>query len=728
VSLKKTVLSFLLLIFSLSAFAKNKIVNLNIAYKTVNFAGKNVKAIAINNQIPGPVLHFKEGDHVVINVHNHLDEGTAVHWHGLLVPWQMDGVAGLSQAPIPPGGTFHYTFTLKQSGTYWYHAHFGLQEQQGLYGAIIIDPPHERYHYTKDFVALLSDWSNTNPEQIFRNLKKDGDYYAPHLPLQSSLSDFIVNMKNAKNSQEKQAIWGAYKMSESMRMNLYDISDVAYDTFLLNGHPASAPWKVLVKKGDVVRLRFINAGGSTFFHIKIPGTHMKVIHVQGNDITPYEVNDLQIAPAETYDVLIRILKNSPYIIYAESTDKVGKVYGALLTSPTQSINIKNVSPFPAPSPQDMMTNMGDMGGMDMSMMNMDMDDTQGNAYRDLVSPFKTNNPHKSYEVIHLKLMGYMDRYEWFINGLPESKAKPIIITPGKRYRIIFENDTMMHHPMHLHGHWFILRNGHGAYDPLLHTIDVGPFETVTADFDANESGQWYSHCHNAFHMMAGMARVFRYANFTPPDTTHYHHAMGFNLLTANDLEIGIDPFNNLQEISFKSLIGSDDHKLQINIQNAEIEQHEIESANMDVFYWHPVSEFWAIKGGLNYVYRPGTPYFQPGIGIEGMMPWFIRTDFRTYLHAGSVKGDLLLSRDNQITRNFFIQTGIESIFATQQIPNAAINSGLNEIQYTLKPFYRVMPGVALFLQYEHTDYFGYAKAIQGSGTDNTFTGGVELIF
>jgi CopA family copper-resistance protein len=277
-----------------------------VSYKTVNFSGKMIKAIVANNQIPAPTLHFKEGDHVTINVYNQLDEETAIHWHGMLVPWQMDGVLGITQQGIPPGGVFHYKFTLYQSGTYWYHAHAGLQEQQGLYGAFLIDPPKPpSYKYTKDYVVVLSDWSNTHPDKILANLKKEGDYYSPKFPLQPSLVKFIHDYRQA-STEERKKIVDDYKMMQQMRMSIYDISDVAYDAFLLNGQPKSNPWTASVRVGDIVRLRFIGAGGSTVFHVKIPGASMQMVHVQGNDVKPYAVDDFKIAPRETFDVLVKI--------------------------------------------------------------------------------------------------------------------------------------------------------------------------------------------------------------------------------------------------------------------------------------------------------------------------------------------------------------------------------------------------------------------------------------
>ncbi|MFO9595261.1 multicopper oxidase domain-containing protein, partial [Legionella pneumophila serogroup 1] len=345
-------------------------VNLVVAYKTVNFAGKTRRAIAVNGQIPAPTLHFKEGDDVTINVYNHLDEGTSIHWHGLLVPWQMDGVDEVSQKPIPPGGVFHYRFKLYQRGTYWYHAHAKVQEQEGLYGTFIIDPPYPpSYHYTKDYVVVLSDWSNTPAEQVLANLKKDGDYYGPRFPLQPSLMKFLHDYRKAPPEERKKLI-ADYKMMQQTRMSIYDLSDVAYDAYLLNGHSKSHPWNAPVKVGDTVRLRFIGAGASTIYRVKIPDAKVDMVHIQGNDVTPYPIEDFWIAPGETYDILVSIQKDKPYIIYAESIDTLGKAYGSLVTSPNQVVNYQQVMPFPEPLPvtRDMMENMM-KSGMNQGVMN-----------------------------------------------------------------------------------------------------------------------------------------------------------------------------------------------------------------------------------------------------------------------------------------------------------------------------------------------------------------------
>lgn len=936
--IKKILFIILFTAFSFECFAKEHFIDLNIDYKTVNFSGRSIrKAIAVNNQIPAPTLRLKQGDHVVINVRNNLDKGTAVHWHGVLVPWQMDGVEGITQKAIAPGCAFRYEFTLEQSGTYWYHAHAGTQEQDGFYGAFIIEPSeHPKYSYTKDYVIVLSDWSNAKGEQVLANLKKEGDYYSQRFPLQPSLMRFVHDYRNA-DLEERKNIIDDYKMMQRMRMSIYDLSDVAYDAYLLNGQPKSCPWTAPVRVGDIVRLRFIGAAGSTIYRVKIPGEKMQMVHVDGNDVEPHLIDDFSIAPGETYDVLVKIRKNMPYIIYAESIDTLGKAYGALVTDSEKCIAFDEVVPFPEPEPvtRTMMSNMmmsgmdhGSMAGMnhgampgmddgamkhdtnkgmdhssmkdsmvkamdhesmnamdhvsikknksstkseDMNMssysmsmnaatshhdmqsmstkkisnhenltahtsnpiktekpsshtkqsmdmpgmdhgsmkmpdadhasmkmggsskmdhgkgmnhsMHMDMPleptiigdtiakpnstqtITKGTKYQNLIAAVETNNPNKPVAgVIKMELFGYMERFIWFINGLPEHKAKPISIEPGKRYRIIFTNNSMMRHPMHIHGHWFILRKGNGSYDPLLHTIEVAPGETIVADFDSDASGQWFFHCHHLYHMMTGMARVFQYKTIIevvngtkkpenlieqqqypnrpivrvdeilPIDHSLVHHPMAHppGLYLANFLDVGEDPFHNVQKLNFKGLYGGDYNKLQLFINDASVKKGKIEDADLDIFYWRLISQFWAIKAGVNYFYRPGGPYWQPGVGIEGLMPYFIDTNIRAYYYRESLKLDAELTRDSQITNNFFIRAGVRSILATKTVVKNEIGSGLNQMRYIIRPFYRIAPGINLFIEYEHEQEYGALKGILkrlGKSTkEDTVTFGVGVLF
>lgn len=763
------------LFFTYPVAAKTQRINLIVDYKTVNFTGTPAQAIAVNNQIPGPLLHLKEGQPVIINVYNRLNKGTSIHWHGLFVPWQMDGVSGVSQKPIPPGGVFHYRFTPHQSGTYWYHAHDGFQEQQGLYGGLIIDPnTPPPYHYNKDFVVVLSDWSNTPPEQIYNNLKKVDGYYDSRFPLQPSLFKFLHDYRHA-TPLKRQELLHSYKMMQIHRMNIYDFSDVAYDAYLLNGKVWQRPWKRYVNVGDKVRLRFIGAGTSTNYNVKLDHGRMELVQVDGNNIKPYFVKHFKIEPGETYDVLVSIKHPGATVIYAESVDTLGRALGILTTTPHIPVSIQNIKPFPEPAPVMMMSGMQSkpMSGMNAAENHSDDLDrhpklpmkslTMGSPYQKMIAAVKTNNPNKPIEkTIHMSLSGYMNRYIWFINGVTMNNAPPILLKPGKRYRIIFTNHSMMDHPMHIHGHWFILRNGHGAYDPLLHTIVVPPMSTVVADLDADASGQWFFHCHQLYHMAAGMARVFQYTTLIdvtpanqppknvikplaypnraivrvqhlPVDQSLIYHPLDPTprFFSANLFDINQNVINNDQEITYKGMFGGDNNKLQLYLEKAEIRQHVIDNANLDIFYWHAISQFWAVKGGLNYQYRPAS-YFQPGMGIEGLAPFFIQTDIRAYYHNGSSKLDLDFTRDTQIAHNFFVQTEIETLLANKTVAHDLVGSGLNELQLTLRPYYQVNPMLAVYLQYQHTGNYGNTKQLfqenNLSTNDNTYSLGISLLF
>lgn len=729
------------------SFSATETIDLIVDYKYVDFTGKKVEALAVNGQVPAPTLRFKEGDTVILNVHNRLKESTSMHWHGIILPWQMDGVAGVSQEPIPPGGVFQYKFKLNQAGTYWYHSHAGLQEQQGIYGAFIIDPAEPSIEVTKDFSIVLSDWSNTHPEEIYANLKKKGDYYSSLFPMQTSLVDFIRSYHKG-SADERKALMATYKMMQHMRMSPYDISDVAYDIFLLNGQTHHKPWKAKVKVGDIVRLRIIDAAANTQFKIKIPESQLDVIHVQGQDVVPYAIPDLLIAPGETYDLLVKITEEKPTLIYVESADKLGYAVGALVTNENQEINIHDVEPFPNPKPMihgahgatvhsnmmndnhsatEKMTKETHAGHAEHSMDHSGLSHASQNEkpYQQIKATKKTNNPSKAFHPITLKLGGYMGRYLWFINDVPEYKAKPLEFTAGERYRMTFINDTMMFHPMHIHGHWFILRNGYGEYDPLLHTINVPPGETITVDVESDASGQWIFHCHNLYHMRAGMGIMLRYTDSQDTTASHpelsasdakllmhgEHHPSKWYSASHLDLSRLID--KNAYELSLKTQVGGDYHKFEWAIEAAELAHGKVEKADVDMFYWHLLSEFWAVKGGINYVYCPSSsPYFQAGIGIEGLMPYFIDTDIRAYLHKGSFKMDIDLSRDNQITRRFFIRTGIRSILATQTIETDKIGTGINEIEYSVRPYYQLHPKLAIFTEYNHTHFHGVQKNLR----------------
>jgi FtsP/CotA-like multicopper oxidase with cupredoxin domain len=508
----------------------NKIVyHLYVSDTTVNYTGKQKKGIAINGTIPAPTLHFEEGDSAEVHIHNTMHHETSVHWHGLLLPNEQDGVPYLTTAPIGSHSTHIYRFNIRQSGTYWYHSHTMLQEQVGMYGAIVIHKRNEKS--SNEEVVLLSDWSDENPHQIERSL-----HYA---------TDWYMIKKNAVQSYTEalnQGYLGTKFNNEWKRMHAMDVSDVYYERFLVNGKTEDSR---KYHPGEKVRMRIINGSASTYFWIYYPGSKITVIASDGVEVEPVEVDRLIIGVSEIYDVMITVPSDGKAsALVATSEDRIGSAFfwlgeGEKNTAPTlprlkyfEGMKMMN----------DMMTVGGKMNdmGMDMSLQTMDMntvmypeitgevgkktdshDHTQNEQLKEIVtlnysmlkSPVKTNLPDAPVRTLHFELTGNMNRYVWTVNNKAISESDKILIHKGENIRIIIANNSMMRHPMHLHGHFFRIINGQGDYAPLKNVLDIMPMETDTIEFNASENyGDWYFHCHILYHMMAGMGRIFTYAN------------------------------------------------------------------------------------------------------------------------------------------------------------------------------------------------------------------------
>jgi len=499
-------------------------------YQTVTLGNKPVKAITVNGQIPAPELGFTEGDEVIINLHNTLDEPGSIHWHGLLVPYKMDGVPWVSMPPIAPGDTFQYRFTLKQSGTYWYHSHSQLHEQQGLYGAFIVEPKVEPLRYDQEVTLVLSDWADRHPNETYRNLKKDGDYYKQFRPSWKFFWDEYKTADDDKRQQIRQTI----AHMQQMRMGVWDWGDVAYDAFLLNGKTAKQPWTARANKGETIRLRVINGGASSYFNLKIAGAeNFRVVAVDGQSVEPVEAERILLGMAETYDILVDITEDKPYYVYAEAQDRSGYAVAALKTQSDQP-NTTNITPFDDPwfsdtshdhtamssSTEPSPSNNGNIAHH-QHQSHGKKSDNLGQikqvvklGYEHLRSTFLTRDPSQEQEVIDitLKLTGNMERYIWSFDNIRYHDAEPILFEEGKTYRMTLINETMMHHPIHIHGHWFILDTGNGNHNPRKHTIDVPPMGQQVAWVQAQDSGKWFFHCHNLYHMKAGMTRLIKYTN------------------------------------------------------------------------------------------------------------------------------------------------------------------------------------------------------------------------
>ena len=491
-------------------------------------------AVGINGTVPGPLIRLKEGQHVRLSVSNQLDEETSIHWHGLLVPFQMDGVPGVSFPGIPPGQTFVYEFPVKQSGTYWYHSHSGLQEQLGHYGPLVIDPagpesaPADREH-----IVVLSDFSALHPHTIFQRLKQEAGFFNQQ---RQTLAGLIAGKDQTLSER---LAWA------KMRMDPTDISDVtgAAYTFLVNGQGPSDNWTALFSPGERVKLRFINAAAQTIFNVRIPGLRMTVVGADGQYVRPVQVDEFQIGNAETYDVLVEPDQDRAFNILAEAVDRSGMGRATLAPRLGMSAPLPPLRQRPLATMKDM--GMGSMGGEHSGhdMPGMSMLDP-GNApqiaigpgvqmiapmptdrtgdpgqglesvghrvlvYKDLVALEANPDTRAPGRAVEIRLTGNMERFMWGFDGRKFSDGPaPYTFRDGERVRVTLVNDTMMTHPIHLHGHFFDLVHGPVGRLPRKHTVNVLPSGKVTFDFTA-EHGDWAFHCHMLYHMHAGMFQVF----------------------------------------------------------------------------------------------------------------------------------------------------------------------------------------------------------------------------
>jgi CopA family copper-resistance protein len=567
--------------------------NLEVEQVAVNYTGRAAYATAVNGSVPGPTLRWREGDNVTLAVTNRLKETTSIHWHGIRTPSEMDGVPGLSFPGIAPGETFIYRFPVRQSGTYWYHSHSRFQEQTGHYGALIIDPrDKDAVEFDREYVVMLSDWSDEDPETILSNLKQRSDFYNFH---QRTVGTFFsdADNKGLQATIADRLMWGAMNMSPA---DILDVSGATY-TYLLNGQPPGLNWTGLFRPNERIRLRFINASSMTIFDVRIPGLLMSVVQADGNDVEPVAVDEFRISVAETYDVIVQPPNALAYTIFAQAEDRTGYARGTLAPRYGMSAAIPAMDPRPLRTMADMgMRNMrgmhmgrvgnmaemeiGNMSGMETAKMptteignppeNMkrarmigpeapgqpgprtsaeftepDMGSMKAPrsenvkpsigpqvdslaempterlssagegfpsgrrvlAYSDLRAVYRGTDPRPPGRDVEIHLTGNMERFIWGFNGEKFSDAEPIRLKLGERVRFILVNDTMMDHPIHLHGLWSELENGHGEFRPYKHTINVKPAERLSYLVSADTPGQWAFHCHLLYHMESGMFRA-----------------------------------------------------------------------------------------------------------------------------------------------------------------------------------------------------------------------------
>jgi CopA family copper-resistance protein len=507
----------------------------------VNFTGNPRTAMTINGSLPGPLLRWREGDTVTLRVRNRLSASTSIHWHGILLPANMDGVPGLSFHGIEPGGVYVYQFKVRQNGTYWYHSHSGLQEQAGVYGPLVIDAKDpEPFHYDREFVVMLSDWSDEDPASLMKTLKKQSDYYNFD---KRTVGDFIDDVSEKG--------WAATvadrKMWAQMKMNPTDIADVsgATYTFLMNGHAPDNNWTGLFRPGEKLRLRLINGSAMTYFDIRIPGLKMTVVAADGLHVKPVSVDELRIAVAETYDVIVEPDAEA-YTLFAQAMDRTGFARGTLATRAGLSAPVPVLDPRPLVTMDDMGMGGMDHGSMDMSAMDhsamgpmqshpdsetdnplVDMQamstapklndpglGLRNNGrrvltYADLRSTFADPDGRDPSRTVELHLTGHMEKFAWSFNGIKFSDAEPLRLKYGERIRLVLVNDTMMTHPIHLHGMWSDLEDENGDFQVRKHTIDMPPGTRRSYRVTADALGRWAYHCHLLYHMETGMFREVR---------------------------------------------------------------------------------------------------------------------------------------------------------------------------------------------------------------------------
>ncbi|WP_137973123.1 copper resistance system multicopper oxidase [Pseudomonas sp. F(2018)] len=566
--------------------------DLSIAELPVNITGSSRMAMAINGSIPGPILRWREGDTVTLRVRNRLKEDTSIHWHGIILPANMDGVPGLSFHGIAPDGMYEYKFRVHQNGTYWYHSHSGLQEQVGVYGALVIDAKEpESFSYDRDYVVLLSDWTDEDPARVLAKLKKQSDYYNRH---KRTVGDFIddVSEMGWSAAVADRKMWAEMKMSPT---DLADVSGYTY-TYLMNGQAPDGNWTGIFKPGEKIRLRFINASAMTYFDVRIPGLKMTVVAADGQYVKPVSIDEFRIAVAETYDVIVEPEGEQAYTIFAQSMDRTGYSRGTLAVREGLSAPVPEVDPRPLISMGDMGMDHGSMGGMDHGAMQGEMPEMAGMdhskmagmdhssmagmdhsqmagmdhgamqggmagmdhsamagmggamqshpasetnnplvdmqtmtptpklndpgiglrnngrhvlTYADLRSTFLDPDGREPSRTIELHLTGHMEKFSWSFDGIKFSDAEPLRLKYGERVRITLVNDTMMTHPIHLHGMWSDLEDDKGNFMVRKHTIDMPPGSKRSYRVTADALGRWAYHCHLLLHMEMGMFREVR---------------------------------------------------------------------------------------------------------------------------------------------------------------------------------------------------------------------------
>ncbi len=633
----KALLIVFSLFFSIHAQAKTVRYELSIANQKINITGQEVDfALTVNGRLPAPTLEFTEGDDAEIVVTNKLEKGeVSLHWHGILLPPEEDGVAYVNTPPIFPGASRTFRFKIRQHGTYWYHSHTMLQEQKGVYGPIVIHPKKELIKADREAVVVLSDWSDENADQIMRNLRKDGDYY-------------LYKKKSLRSILGALQVGGlkTYFQNEWSRMGGMDLSDIGYDAFLINGKKDSQ--LVSAHAGEKIRLRIINSASSSYFYVSLADTPLQVISADGTDVEPVKAKELLIGMAETYDVLFTVPENKNYELRATVQDVTGYastwIGGGVKVSaadkqPPDLYASMNHGDHAAHANMDhskmdhskMNHNKIDHSQMGVVAQNVHSSVIETLTVEDLKAQNSTTLP-KDKNVMELKLTlsGNMERYTWSINDKAIFEDRYIDIKEGDVVRFVFENSTMMHHPMHLHGHFFRVLNKNEDYSPLKHTVDVPPMGRRTIEFYANEPGQWMLHCHNLYHMETGMARVVRYTSFKPSlemqHLEHLDHHKKDHWYQTGSLKVATNAFEGQYKISQTW------NEFEIRGESKKDEEWKGEG---DMFYrrWH--------NNYLNFILGVSSvdQDYRGEIGIGYLLPLLIQTNLLID-HKGKLRLDL----------------------------------------------------------------------------------------
>lgn len=610
--MKKIIIFFWIIFTYALTFGKVVEYNIDIEYKNVNFTGRDVQAMTLNGQIPGPTLEFIEGDTLRVTFNNKMDVESSIHWHGLLLPNDQDGVSYLNTPPIDPGSSFTYQFKLKQSGTYWYHSHTGGQEQRGVYGGIVIHPKDREE--MEEHVVVISDWTDEDPHNVLKNLKKDGDYYALKKDRVQSWDKVI------KNGEIKNRMWNSL-----MRMGPMDLSDVGYDAFLINGK--EEVYLDTVPQGKPVKLRIINAAASSYFYISYSEREMKVVAGDGKGVVPVNRDKILIGIGETYDVIV----NSGGTFTALAQDGTGKATLHIVQNHSHEEEMK------------MQEENHSSHSSHQDMNNIE----KGNYYDFLkaLEPALYTQGTKTREIV-LKLTGDMENYIWSFNNKTLVESDKIFIKKGERVRFVLQNETMMHHPMHLHGHFFRVINKHGDYSPIKHTVDVPPFGKIVIEFLGDEEKDWFFHCHNLYHMKTGMARVVSYegsdldkkmARKLSWDRKYFWK--GEIEGSTNFVHGDISVFNSRHKWGLRGETSYDD------------------GYNADIYYSRYINSFLSLGAGFNMDEDKNHVENRGYISAHYLLPLLIDTELRVY-QDGDVVGEF--SSQLQLTKKLQLNWEIDT--------------------------------------------------------------------